>query len=793
MRTRRVLSVRPRAASAILSAVGLFVAASLSVLLPAPARGAEVLEWSRYDDGAPFRFSHAAVYDEREDRLLILGGEGAYGPESFVQALPLAPPHAWRTLHARGEAPSPRHSLAAVFDPKHREIYVVGGAWGSQRFREIWVLQLNGQPRWRQLRARGEGPAELVGHSAVLDDAGRRLLIFGDGTSDVWELSIRGAPEWKRLEVAGEAPRPRTHHAAVFDDDSNRMLVIGGACGFPCLIVEETWALALDGIPTWTRLEAGYSGGSRSGHFGVCDARSSRVLIFGGYDVGGYIDTVPVFNDVLALPLSEPGVWTRITQPAGGPPGRATAAGAVDTRRHRLIVQGGVAYPGVDCYCPTQYPFADTWVLDLAPGGEWTRLPTEPATPLPRLEPALVFDPGAGRFVVFGGGFWHSPQRDLWNFSTERGWYEEEVTPGPPALTRPRFLWDPSTQQPLLVGRTDRLEPIYEVWSLYEHPTTSSSWKQVAPYLEPPAAPSDELGVALDPQLARLYFSGGFEGSSQLQVYAVNPSTRDWTLVQADGNGPSARTGHASHYDPIRRRLFVIGGRTRYGISFAETWVLDLSGRPGPNGYPWRRLDGSSPSGVLDGLVSYDPERNQLLLPRSPGSGPRALPLGEDVPAWQNIPVRGPTPRGGYFGATAFDPAERQFLHVPGTDYDRFFTSTWIGRLVDDGESGVERTELGPTAGDQVAAPLLSEADAQFHVSSVNRASDGIRLRYALPPGTALSIEVIDVRGRRQVGADYAGGSAASVVVGRGLSPGVYFVRFRYGDGAEVRRTVVLP
>ena len=117
------------------------------------------------------------------------------------------------------------------------------------------------------------GPLPRNGHSAVLDTAKNKMIVFGGSTfssdappsahfNDVWYLnsanSLTANERWTVAKTAGTPPNARLGHSAVLDPINNRMIIFGGAEGFAAPCDNDVWVLenanGVGGTPTWTPL-----------------------------------------------------------------------------------------------------------------------------------------------------------------------------------------------------------------------------------------------------------------------------------------------------------------------------------------------------------------------------------------------------------------------------------------------------------------------------------------------------------------------------------------------------------
>ena len=89
---------------------------------------------------------------------------------------------------------------------------------------DVHELTLEPEPAWRRVDPAGAAPCARDGHSAVLSDDGRSILVFGgfDGKrhlNDAFALDVVGADggaayAWRPLRPRGPKPAARYLHAA---------------------------------------------------------------------------------------------------------------------------------------------------------------------------------------------------------------------------------------------------------------------------------------------------------------------------------------------------------------------------------------------------------------------------------------------------------------------------------------------------------------------------------------------------------------------------------------------------
>jgi len=226
------------------------------------------------------------------------------------------------------------------------------------------------------------GPAPRLGHSAVLDTATNKMIIFGGYTftpdspsaahfNDVWYLTTATSTNpnetWQQVTPSGTSPSPRGGHTAVYDSANSRMIVFGGSGGFADPVYNDVWVLenanGKDGTPTWVELSpAGTAPSARFYHVAAYNPNSNRMIVFGG-DNGDGID----FSDVWILEnangLGGTPTWVNFipNDSTGCPSPRNLTTIAYDVADNVITLFGGFA-------TATESLLNDTWVLFGADG-----------------------------------------------------------------------------------------------------------------------------------------------------------------------------------------------------------------------------------------------------------------------------------------------------------------------------------------------------------------------------------------------------------------------------------------
>src|SRR5262245_21597156 len=134
-------------------------------------------------------------------------------------------------------------------------------------------------------------------------------------------------------------------------------------------------------------------------------------------------------------------------------------------------------------------------------------------------------------------------------------------------------------------------------------------------------------------------------------VAAAGPEDGNWSQL----GPPPGRFGHASAYDPIRGRMLVFGGTTKFGSGQnADLLSLSLSGTD-PLWVPIH-ASGTSPTGRYEHTMVYDPVRDRMLVfGGSTDSRVSALSL-TGTPIWTQLIASGPPPKPRSGHVAVYDP-----------------------------------------------------------------------------------------------------------------------------------------
>lgn len=339
------------------------------------------------------REGHQAIYDATRDRMVVAGGLAPANLPEFW-GLPLGANGQWSDLNPDGVPPPALFDRTMVYDSFRRRATVFGGTFNvgsaDTRVNEVWALPFDGPPLWTHPKPPGPRPVARSGQSGIYDPVRDRVIIFGGDPgsgspllNDVWALSLQGAGAWTQITPGGTPPQGRWGHTAVYDAAGDRMLVFGGSTSGGA--TNELWSLSLGGSPTWTPMIISPAPPPLHLHSAVMDVARQRMILFGGNSIH------PPNNTVWYLSLSGSPFWLFLTTTGTGPTGRTGHTAVLDQGNDRMLIWGGCTP------CPEPY------ALTLGATPTWSVLsPWEPPPPSRSRHQAL-YDPIQGGMLLMGG------------------------------------------------------------------------------------------------------------------------------------------------------------------------------------------------------------------------------------------------------------------------------------------------------------------------------------------------------------------------------------------------------
>ncbi len=321
------------------------------------------------------------AYDPVNDRLLACGGSGY--PQ--VSALSLAAPTRWEALlPACCPLPSPgaRSGHAALYDSRRDRLIVLGGSYSSADSAS-WFFRPEGDPHWDALGSQGAPYPGFYGdHSqcTVYDSLGDRVLMF-DGRQ-TWCAPAGEPRAWAPIgpELSNDtwAMKVGSSAGVALDTRRNRLIVSGGYAPYPHSAgysYSAVWALPLAGDSTWQFL--GDLPAGSYGHMAFYDPIQDRMVVVGGVYVADIARFRHEYGAVAwSTPVDSALSWTQLGVAADAAlPGPPNAHVAFDARAGRMFLAS---------------PWA-LWVREVGSMEAWALLGS--ATLAPSFTKAITFDP----------------------------------------------------------------------------------------------------------------------------------------------------------------------------------------------------------------------------------------------------------------------------------------------------------------------------------------------------------------------------------------------------------------
>ena len=285
---------------------------------------------------------------------------------------------------------------------------------------------------------------------------------------------------------------------------------------------------------------------ARAGHNVVYDTARKTILLING----DHATDADKPGELLAWNGK---TWTLLD--ARAPTPRTLAAVAFDSKRGRLVMQGGLGVGDL--------VHGDTVEWD---GTSWRVVADATKGPGVRNHHAAAFDAGRGVVVLFGGQDRElKPLRDTWEWNGSA--WTQVATTGPGARVHHDLVYDPVRKRTLLFGGSGGSRG--DLGDLWEWDGTT--WTQ----RREPGGPSPRAAARMtfDAGRGEVVLFGGRTGDP-------GPFAWDGTRWRKDAADtlPPDRSHHALAYDAERRCLVLFGGYAGEE-NLNDTWERDASGR----------------------------------------------------------------------------------------------------------------------------------------------------------------------------------------------------------------------
>jgi hypothetical protein len=753
--------------------------------------------------------------------MLLRIAFGALLLVSIPQSLRADTPEATWTRLAGPDDPTPAYEPLVLRDARRHRMLTIDT---TNPF-AIELLSLDADPEWSRVETFETPMPRRIESVAVYDSVGDRAIFFGGdlyasgGTvvySDVWTLSLADH-RWTRLTPDGVPPPPAGRYRAIYDPPGQRMIVMSSAM--------RLWELDLSSKAIWRPIDpSGMEPPSRGGASVVYDPWNQAMIMFGGYHAIEELPCYgPLYGDTWALRLDGLPRWSKIETPVS-PPGRMDASAVIDSDHGQMLVQGGNPYD-----CTPDRPIGDAWALDLvgprawhfvASGlalqdghgaifspergnfiryagdygscfeldrarGTWSRILSDAPVPDPVRRPsaAMVVDHTSGGFLAFGGVCRH----DLWKFTPGSVTPWESLATVGVATGCGEMAFAHDTRRNRLVSfGLEQPGPGPGYIKVAAMPLDGDrTWTRLQPLGEGPI--STAMAMVYDPVRDRILAFGGVEYPSPAMDCGIShddlweltledPPT--WRMLHPIGTaGPRDAAGIT--YDPIGDRLIVSGGEIQTqpmwlgcnARDLFDTWSLSMKD------LTWSRIDAVSP--VSFRSIRFDGVQDRVL-GLSPSMDVYALPL--DRPGvWRRIDATGDTPRPRPAPGWAFDPVLDRLVFFGGSS-----------------NADVYALQFDPKGTPYVDVPSSGPVDA-FRLRAKNPISAEERpiLTFATTREGPATLQVFDVAGRLLHEVELPGVTAGETRIPvdstRLRRAGVSLARIRQAGWVARARWIVVP
>lgn len=322
---------------------------------------------------------------------------------------------------------------------------------------------------------------------------------------------------------------------------------------------------------------------------------------------------------------------------------------------------------------------AQQW-MHIEPGGD---------VPVPRGNPAAIYDPVAHRLVAFGGRVPGGELNDVWSLDlSAMRW--QNITPRRGAAPTPRWshnaVYDPTVHR-MLVWSGRRGGMFYnDVWAfdLNEH-----TWSEL---VASDPLPNLRYGTAaiFDPRANELVNFAGFTDAGRFDdTWRFDPNSALWNELSVASN-PGPRCLHSASYDSQLHRMLIYGGQ-RGSSRLGDLWALDLSGDS------WSELTAATtPPGRTFAASIYETISNRFVLYGGDTGGEKsaevwAFDLAEN--SWSSLEINGVAPAARSGAAAVYIESENRVLYFGGEAIVGFFNEVWSLENLANQETAVQ--EMG--------------------------------------------------------------------------------------------------
>ena len=149
-------------------------------------------------------------------------------------------------------------------------------------------------------------------------------------------------------------------------------------------------------------------------------------------------------------------------------------------------------------------------------------------------------------------------------------------------------------------------------------------------------------------------------------TWAYDPAANTWTALNPPGSLPSKRDGGPFVYDPVSRRILLVGGLSSANppIVLNDIWAYD------PGGNTWTELKPNGADAFVPGpATAYDPVGARVMNVGGPDASGSVTGMGAYDPAantWTELKPAGSVPSWRSGGCMVYDPISGKMVLFGG-------------------------------------------------------------------------------------------------------------------------------
>jgi len=300
----------------------------------------------------------------------------------------------------------PRTMSAAAYIPSGEGFYLLGGleldSTVSPRLyrpgNDMWQFSRKDNA-WRQIIAEA-GPGPRSGHTLCFDENSDEVFLLGGVGARCLDTLWSFSPLTETWTASPTIPGMGSQGGTLLDDQNSTLWSVFGRCGS---LFKGIFSRPEASGSDWVFLQnVGASPVEREGHVAALDSRRNRLLIYGGVPPAGTAADKATI-EVWAYSLADSS-WEKLSHAGTGiRQERSWGAGAYSPASDALIVYGGIqtGIHNPDWYSQYGEIFQDLAVFDLR-SNSWSTVPvTEEVGP--RARAASSYCPCTGTLLVAGG------------------------------------------------------------------------------------------------------------------------------------------------------------------------------------------------------------------------------------------------------------------------------------------------------------------------------------------------------------------------------------------------------